>query len=263
MSFDEVPNCRNLVFGGECALQITDLGFSMVFEDSRISHVERGVFCSVAYVRPQSLRHLAQKTGAGRKFIAKACKRLVEVGWLRLISQANILRPVCWVPHEQQRNMAKQLEREYDMCPFAGEFLFGRVLEYLVDVPAFIHNARPEFLKHPKTNEPLELDYFAPGFLGAEFHGQQHYSETKKYSKQVVADIKARDLIKEALCVRQELPLVVANSNSLGLESVQALLPMSVPMHVFDLSDPYPKKLDQLCTSYRRHISRIFSFPEE
>ncbi len=244
------------------ALQITDLAFNMVFEDSRLSHADRGVFCSVAYTRPQSLRHLAQKTGAGRKYIAKTCKRLAEAGWLRLVSQANILRPVCWVPHGQQQDMAKQLEQEYDMCPFAGEFLFGRVLEHLVDVPGFIHNARPDFLTHPKTNESLELDYFAPGVLAGEFNGQQHYSETKKYSKQVVADTKARDLIKEALCQRQGLPLVVANSDSLGLESVRTLLPSSVPRHVFDLSDPYPKKLDQLCTTYRRSISRMFSFPE-
>ncbi len=247
----------NLLVRSRCFLHISASAFAFLYEDPRLDHEARSLFCSVAHMRPESVEDLIAKVGLGHHKVTRVCRGLVGCGWLRMVSKGRIRRPVCWVPQEYQERLVQELQYRYDLAHLGGEFLFGRILEYLVDVPCFIHNARPKFLEHPKSKERLELDFFAPGVIGGEFHGQQHYTETEMYPKRTVDDIKVRDLVKEALCARSGLPLIIVKAETLSISSVMSMLPADIPIHDFDLSDPYPQKMDNLCTLYRRKVQRI------
>ncbi len=215
------------------------------------------MFQYVLHLRPKNLTDLTTSVSRSRKYVVQQCRLLDKHGWLRFVGKGQSLRPVCWVPKEYQKYVIAELEEDYAMAPYGGEFLLGRVLQFLVDAPRFVLNARPQFLTNPKTKEPLELDIFAPGVIAAEFNGPQHYTETAKYAdRSAVDDTMARDVIKEGLCARHKIPLIVVTAQNLGIESVKSALPPEVPLHVVDLKEPYAAKLNHLCTLYRRKSLR-------
>ncbi len=238
-------------------LYIPETLLGLLYQDTKLNCDAISLFLHVKYLGPLSLTDLASQAGIGYRKVLSLCRQLTESGWLRRVSAGRKIRPVCWVPKAYQEHLIRQMEQDYALAPFAGEFLFGRILEFLVDVPRFVQNVRPDFLRHPVTKESLELDFFAPGVLGGEFNGLQHYAQTQKYSKKEVEEIQARDLVKAALCERHGLPLIVVKSENLSIRSVMALLPEEIPRHEVDLGEPYPTKLDRLCTLYRRKVPRL------
>ncbi len=228
-----------------------------LYEDQDLGLEAKAIFNCVYHLRPCSLTELANKAGVGSRKASRICRELVSLGWLRFARYGRRCLPVCWIPRKYQQRLVKNIEADYALAPFGGEFLFGQILEFVVDVPRFVRNARPDFLRHPKTNQPLELDFYAPKVLAGEFNGNQHYIATEKFSKEEVIEIKQRDLMKEALCARIGLPLIVANNKTLNIQSVMNMIPRNIPRHAFDLENPYPVKLNNLCALYARKVEKI------
>lgn len=104
-------------------------------------------------------------------------------------------------------------------------------LSLLIDSDHFEDNARPGFLINPLTGKPVELDRYYPRVVGYEFNGRQHYETTELFpSEPGLRMQQARDLIKEALCARNGINLVVIHRADLTLEAMRrrvgALLPL-------------------------------------
>lgn len=90
-----------------------------------------------------------------------------------------------------------------------GEIECRRFLETIFQVP--FPKARPDFLKNPVTGNNLELDCFNPTLkLGVEYNGQQHYSYTSFFHKNVEASTnqKYRDELKRRMCQENGITLI-------------------------------------------------------
>lgn len=90
-----------------------------------------------------------------------------------------------------------------------GELECRRFLETIFQVP--FPKSRPDFLKNPITGINLEIDCFNPTLqLGVEYNGQQHYSYTSFFHRNVEASLnqKYRDEIKRRLCKENNITLI-------------------------------------------------------
>lgn len=238
-------------------LYIPPTAFHLLHDDPSLCHEDRSIYLATSYLKPTNISDLVQKVGHGRRKVVAGCRRLVEAGWLRLHAQGRHLKPLCWVPHRQQRILVAELENDFDMAPLGGEFLMGGLMALWIDCPRIISNARPDFLLNPKTGERLELDRYIEGLLAAEFNGIQHYSETAKYNSKQVGDIKAYDLMKEGMCKKAGIPLISVATEDLCVEGMKRLFPPGTPLHYFDVEEPYARGLDKICAGYRRKVARF------
>ncbi len=238
-------------------MHISQTALLMLHEDPNLDHRERSMVTAVKYLRPISLDELSAKTRISRTRTAATCRSLVNHGWLRLFAYGRRLKPSCWVPERLQRQLVEELEDDFDMANFRGEFLAGRLLEFLVDTPRLLSNVRPRFLENPTTGGRLELDRLAPGIVAIEFNGIQHYAGSEEYDTNAVNEAKARDLMKEAMCQRVGLPLIVVKPQDLSLDRMKALLPSSLPFHDIDANEPYARGLERLCSMYARKTAKF------
>lgn len=90
-----------------------------------------------------------------------------------------------------------------------GEIECRRYLETIFQVP--FSKARPDFLKNPITGNNLELDCFNEALkLGVEYNGQQHYSYTSFFHRNVDASTnqKYRDELKRRMCHENGINLI-------------------------------------------------------
>lgn len=90
-----------------------------------------------------------------------------------------------------------------------GEIECRRYLETTFQVP--FSKARPDFLKNPITGNNLELDCFNEALkLGVEYNGQQHYSYTSFFHRNVDASTnqKYRDELKRRMCHENGINLI-------------------------------------------------------
>lgn len=90
-----------------------------------------------------------------------------------------------------------------------GEIECRRFLETIFQVP--FPKARPDFLRNPVTGNNLEIDCFNSTLkLGVEYNGQQHYSYTTFFHKNVEASTnqKYRDELKRRMCQENGINLI-------------------------------------------------------
>lgn len=238
-------------------LYIPPTAFHLLHDDQSVSHEDRSLYMAVAYSKPTNLGDLVRKVGFGRQRVVAGCRRLVKAGWLRLGPHGRHLKPICWVPHKQQRVLVAELESDYDMAPLGGEFLMGSLLAFWVDCPRIISNARPDFLLNPETGERLELDRYIKGILGAEFNGIQHYNETRRFNSKQVGNIQAHDLMKLGMCQKVGIPLISVATADLSVEGMRRLLPPGIPLRCVDVEEPYARGLDKVCAGYRNKVAKF------
>ena len=91
-----------------------------------------------------------------------------------------------------------------------GEKECKKAIEKLTQKP--FAKTRPPFLKNEITGQNLELDCFNPELkLAVEYNGVQHYKYTPRFhsTKDAFYNIKYRDRIKEELCRKHGVKLIV------------------------------------------------------
>lgn len=90
-----------------------------------------------------------------------------------------------------------------------GEIECRRFLETIFQMP--FPKARPDFLQNPVTGYNLEIDCFNPTLrLGVEYNGQQHYSFSSFFHRNVEASTnqKYRDELKRRICEENGITLI-------------------------------------------------------
>lgn len=114
------------------------------------------------------------------------------------------------------------------MAPYLGEFLMRKLLDNTVASTTFMDNARPSFLRNPKTNQPLEYDRLYFEGVAFEFNGEQHYSTTSEFpDPQALQERRTRDLIKVALSLENGITLVTVVDEDLSVEGRRFLYPIA------------------------------------
>lgn len=213
---------------------------------------ERGVYVHVLACGPASMAELAEKTQLGLHRVTRVCRTLAERGWLMLIREGRKVRPAAAFPKACQERLAHELEVEYSMSPYKGEFLLKRGLDFLVRDDNFVDNARPEFLKNPLTGAPLEYDRYYLIGAAFEFNGNQHRETTETYSdEESVNETRAHDLMKAGASMQNNVALVIVTPSDLSLQGIRKLLPECLKLNDADLKGPYAQTLEKLFSAYR------------
>lgn len=182
-------------------------------------------------------------------------RELAETGWIQA-SQANQLAPIRFtlrIP-ELDRSAAEvaQAMRRLEEADYRGEAIMREYLSLLIDSDEFEDNARPGFLENPLTNERMELDRYYPPVVAFEFNGSQHYRVTQRFpNDQALAMQQARDLIKEALCARRGVRVVVINREDLKFEIMQQKVGTLLPLRDLCCHEELIEFLEKVSKPYR------------
>lgn len=187
--------------------------------------------------------------------VKKAVGELVRAGWIQ-ISQAHKQAPIRFTLHipEQDRRDAllAQAERRLEEAEFRGEAIMKEYLSLLIESDEFEDNARPGFLVNPLTEERMELDRYYPTILAFEFNGPHHYRPTRQFPSQTgLAMQQARDLMKEALCTRRGIRLVVVEPSDLSIEVMQQKVGGLLPLRDLRGYEELILYLDRVSRLYR------------
>ncbi len=196
--------------------------------------------------RPGSVSELAEKAQMERKTVAKHCRELQRLGWMKIIDERGRQHPMPILPVEVETRLADEAKKELEVAAYKGEATAKKFLDWLTyPTIQYIDNARPSFLKNPETDQPMELDRFRPPDLAWEYNGEQHYGTTEKYpSEKAFRDTRKRDLMKEALCLENQVRLIIITKDDLTLERMLGKIPPEL-LRPADMTGPFIGMLDQ------------------
>lgn len=181
-----------------------------------------------------AVTELASLTGISAHTVRSALRSLREHGWLQ-VAQAGKFSPIHFTlcnPMADLRSRSVQAaRRRLDAAPFTGEALMREYLTLLVESDEYEDDASPGFLINPFTGEEMQLDRYYPPGVAYEFNGPQHYGPTARYpSEEEALKQQVRDFLKERICARRGIRLVIVRPEDLSLdgmvEKVRGLLPL-------------------------------------
>lgn len=179
---------------------------------------------------PFTYKSLSETAALSVVTVKATVRELAEAGWLKL-KQAHQLAPVQFTLLNPGQAEVDDAELRLQENQYSPEQIMKEYLSLLIECDHYEDNARPGFLLNPLTGMPLELDRYYPAKVGFEFNGRQHYETTAwQPSEDGLHVQQARDLMKEALCARNGIHLVVIHRADLTLEAMRekvgALLPL-------------------------------------
>lgn len=125
------------------------------------------------------------------------------------VPSAEPREPVCEVKKEIPTEMRIHPTRQCFISK--GERKIKEVLNTLY-VNSKFTKVRPDWLKNPKTNRNLELDFFNPELkIAVEYNGEQHYTYKPFFHKSELdfQEQVYRDKLKKRLCAENGVILVV------------------------------------------------------
>ncbi|MGE5579051.1 MAG: hypothetical protein ACM3WU_03310 [Bacillota bacterium] len=236
-------------------------------KDRELGAVERAIYLLAWAKDPPTIRRLADMANISRNKAARACRRLAAQGWMTLVKHPKGIRPAAVIPHRCQIVMAHDLEDEYEMVQWKGEFLARKRMDWYLSRDEYVCNARPKLLTHPITKKPLELDTFdRKNALGTEYNGSQHYRETADYKQADVDTQQVNDLLKASLSAKHGITLLTFTYRDLRPGVLERRLDEAVPHlkrgHV-DLGGPYMKVLNRICDNYAAKVERAEKLAEQ
>lgn len=207
--------------------------------------------------RPDSIDQLRRLAGMSRQSVFRATKILSEKGWIRMVKSSYRKEVVPLVPDEIQRQQAEKLREVKGMAAYLGEFLMKRWLDVLVDSDNFIDNARPGFLRNPKTGQPLEYDRYYLEGVAFEFNGIQHYETSQQFpNEELILETQIRDLLKIGLSHRKGVVLVEVVDEDLNLKNMLQKIPSKLPLHRIDENGPYIRALEEISKEHILNMAK-------
>jgi hypothetical protein len=241
-------------------LRLPDCVMEELAKDRRLGVEERALYLLAWAYDPPAIVELADLANIGRNRAARTCKKLAELGWMKLVKHIGGIRPAAVIPNASQIVMAHELEDEYELVPYKGEFLVRKRMDWYLVRNEYVSNARPKFLTNPKTKKPFEYDtYDRKRRVATEYHGSQHYKETAEYKQEDVDTQQAHDLMKESMSVRNGITLLIFNYRDLRPGVLEGRLDETVP-HLkrafVDMGGPYIKVLNRICHNYAAKVDR-------
>jgi DNA-binding MarR family transcriptional regulator len=248
--------------GGCPGVRLPSVVFSEMKNATGLGAVESYVYIMAWTHDPDSLSQLASITKLNRRTVSKACRNLVDQGWMKLISAPGErgCRPVALIPYSAQVVMAKDLEEEYDMAINKGEFLANKRMDWVLKDDEYVTNARPAFLVNTLNNERLEYDrYHFKAKFASEYQGPQHFRVTRNSSEEELRLQQTRDHIKRSISVEHGIILLQITPSDLKPGVLEAKLREVVP-HLMrgyvDTEGPYYRTLLRLCSNYAAKAAR-------
>lgn len=241
-------------------LRLPECVMDELAKDRRLGVEERALYLLAWAHDPSTIASLADLANMSRNRAARACQQLADKGWMKLVKHAKGIRPAALIPHACQIVMAHELEDEYELVPYKGEFLTRKRMDWHLVRDEYFCNARPKFLTNPKTRKPLEYDtYDRKRRVATEYHGSQHYRETAEYKQEDVETQQVNDLMKESLSARNGITLLIFNYRDLRPGALEERLDEAVP-HLkrgyVDMNGPYIKVLNRICENYVAKVDR-------
>ncbi len=146
-----------------------------------------------------------------------------------------------------------------------GELLLREILRTNIDNDNVIYNCRELGIINDVTGKELEIDIFYPDYkLAFEFQGEEHYNVTGFADKELVEEIKRRDLIKEKFCRENSIVLITINAISLNY-SIGRSLHRDIPdlkLFLYDRKNKEhvstAKLLEWKCKEYRKYLNKTY-----
>lgn len=194
-------------------------------------------------------------SGLDLKTLRRALHQLVEAGWITA-KQASQRQPIEFaLRHPLVDRGAMELNLVKDRIArggFHGETLMREYLSLLIGSAQFSDNAAPGFLVNPLTNQRLQFDRYYPPRVAFEFQGRQHFVATRDYPESLVAQQRARDLMKRGICQEEGIELIHVLARDLSLSKMQAKVGALLPLRDLQGLEPVAAYLDQESRKYRR-----------
>jgi hypothetical protein len=231
-----------------------------IAKDKSLAVGARGFYLLAWAHDPATVSELARQANANRGTAARACRQLVERGWMKMVGRGQRKRPAAIIPYQCQVIMAHDMEEEYELVTNRGEFLINRRLDLSLRGDEYVLNARPKFLTNPATGRQLEYDRFDPkAKFASEHNGLQHYRGSEMFSEEQVNQQKTHDLIKESLSARNGVTLLTFTWRDLRPGALEARIDEAIPRlkrGFVDLSGTYAKTLNRICDAYATKAER-------
>lgn len=203
-----------------------------------------------------SLAQLCEFVGASPNTVKRALRALRARGWLHY-SQSHRLSPIAFRLDDpvaaRQREAIARVEKLLRRGA-RGEALMRAFLTLLVDSEEYDDDASPGFLVNPFTNEEMQLDrYYPAAEVAFEFQGPQHYGPTELYPDETEAlKQQARDCMKQLICVRRGIRLVVVHPADLTLERMRQKIAGLLPLRDLAGQEAVAEILERVSRGYRR-----------
>ena len=238
-------------------MRIPGIVLQEVLEQPQLSFLDKVIYLTAAMGQPQSVSELAAVASVSRTATLRACRKLVERGWMSLAKSGCKVRPIALIPRHHQEKMARALEKTYGWIQNKGEFLMKSYLDLRVNCDESVDNARPEFLVNPLTGEAMEYDRYYLRGVAFEFNGPQHFGPTEAYpDEKAFKEALARDLLKQALSVKAGVKLVIVTADDLRPGAFEKLLPDVLPQNRVDESGLHFRTLARICMGYRERAAQ-------
>lgn len=193
-----------------------------------------------------SYKTLGETVGLSAITVKELVQELTAAGWMEA-AQANQLAPVRFRLTSPSARRREAALRRLEPFHFSSEAIMKEYLSVLIASDEYEDNARPGWLINPITDEHMELDRHYPGLAAFEYNGSQHFRTTEEYPSEPALRMRiARDLMKEALCARRGIPLIVITRADLNLKGIQQKLPATIPLRNLDGYEELIEALEKL-----------------
>lgn len=224
--------------------------------DPNLSLSAKGLYGALLLNPHGSASELSRILEVSRDTVSSHLKELEKAGWAKRPSS----RVVCPAqPKEVRQRQAERFEQLLSYHPYIGEHLSFCWLDELIDSDDYVDHARPQFLKNPVTNQPMEYDRIYPTYKKAfEHQGLQHFGPTEKFPDLNKArEQELRDWAKLGISSANGIELVTITWEDLSLQGMLAKVPNGLPRRLVDPKDPYIRCLEQESAKYRATMERI------
>lgn len=214
--------------------------------DPKISVAAKGVYVVLQTADPRSFSDLSGLTGLTWRKARSLCRELAASGWLKLVRLYRGMEFELTMPPDVMTRYLQRMKWKILTAAYRDEAKMKAWLDLLVWDDDYVDNTRPDFLRNPATDWPMELDRCYRVGVAFEFHGTQHYEETEWFDAKKVREQRGRDLMKQGLCAENGIKLIIIVRTDLTYEGMNAKLPDSLPRARVKPDDPRVKFLNSL-----------------
>ncbi|MGI6163409.1 MAG: hypothetical protein ACOYEQ_05725 [Bacillota bacterium] len=224
--------------------------------DSLVAHREltasaKYLYMVIATTIPGSITELSNRAGISRASVSTMCKDLARYGFIRFIENGCAKAIVACVPEEVEYAWAESLRKRKAVAGYLGEFLMKEWLDFLIADCEYVDNARPDFLRNPRSKKNLEYDRYYLAGVAFEFNGDQHYMQTDKHpDSRELLERQERDLIKIGLSQKKGIELVEVVYDDLTLEGMKKKIPGILRLARINENGPYVRTLTEISNEY-------------
>ncbi|HHY16602.1 MAG TPA: helix-turn-helix domain-containing protein [Firmicutes bacterium] len=224
--------------------------------DSLLSHKEltagsKYLYMVIATTIPGSITELSKRAGMSRASVSIMCKDLSRYGFVKFIENGCAKAIVAWVPEEVEYARAESLRKRRAAAGYLGEFLMKEWLNLLIADCEYVDNARPNFLRNPRSKKNLEYDRYYLAGVAFEFNGDQHYMQTDRHpDSRELLERQERDLVKIGLSQKKGIELVEVVYDDLTLEGMKKKIPGILRLACINENGPYLRTLTEISNEY-------------